>query len=429
LLIDDLNSLDHQSPINIHRFSVPSVVNMSATWQIQLDAAIDQSADRLVGLRRHLHAHPEPSGNELQTSLHLYQLFSELELSVRMGPEGCGVIVESRNQDAPRRAAVRADIDALRIEDEKLVSYRSSVPQVMHACGHDVHTATVFGALSALDRLERDGRLPWPVMWRGIFQPAEETSQGARAMIGAGAIEGVDAILSMHVDPTRQAGTIGVRRGVFTASCDAMRIIVRGQGGHSARPHESIDPIAASAQLISTLYQFIPRKTDSQDAVVVSFGQIHGGLNANVIPEQVVLEGTLRTLDRTVRERTIAHVRTLADGIEEITGTTLELCFETSIPSVYNDEGLTDLVAHVAEQLLGPERVAKMPRPSMGSEDFAAYSERVPGTMFRLGCAGDGSPWPGLHTPTFDVDERCLTVGAKILARSVVEWSKPAESR
>jgi amidohydrolase len=320
---------------------------------------------------------------------------------------------------------VRADVDALRIEDEKQVSYRSTVPQVMHACGHDVHTATVFGALSALDRLERDGRLPWPVKWRGIFQPAEETSQGARAMIGAGAIEGVDAILSLHVDPTRRAGTVGVRRGVFTASCDAMRVVVRGRGGHSARPHESIDPIAASAQLISTLYQFIPRKTDSQDAVVVSFGQIHGGLNANVIPEQVVLEGTLRTLDRTVRERTIAHVRSLADGIEEITGTTLELCFESSIPSVCNDEGLTDLVERAAEGVVGRERVAKMPRPSMGSEDFAAYLEHVPGAMFRLGCAAD-LPWPGLHTPTFDVDERCLAVGAKILARCVVEWSKPA---
>jgi amidohydrolase len=401
---------------------------MIDSWQTQLDAAIDENAERLVALRRHLHAHPELSGKELQTSLHLYQLFSELGLPVRMGPEGCGVIVESREQHAPRRAAVRADIDALRIEDEKEVAYRSCVPQVMHACGHDVHTSTVFGTLSALERLARDGRLPWPVKWRGIFQPAEETSQGARAMIGAGAVEGVDAILSLHVDPTRRAGTVGVRRGVFTASCDDVRITVRGRGGHSARPHESIDPIAASAQLISTLYQFIPRKTDSQDAVVISFGQIHGGLNANVIPEQVVLEGTLRTLDRAVRERTLDHIRSLARGIEEITGTTLEVGFESGIPSVYNDEGLTELVGHVAAEVVGPERVVKMPRPSMGGEDFAAYLEHAPGTMFRLGCATD-LPWPGLHTPTFDVDERCLAVGAKILARSVVEWSRPADSR
>ena len=396
---------------------------MPEDWQTRIDAAVDELAERIVALRRHLHAHPEPSGEELQTSLHLYQLFDELRLPVRMGPEGCGVIVESRGQAAQRRLGLRADIDALRIEDQKQTPYRSTVPDVMHACGHDAHTATVFGALAALDRTQSAGALPWPVTWRGIFQPAEETSIGARAMIAAGALKGVDALLSVHVDPTRRAGTIGVRAGVFTASCDAMRVTVRGRGGHSARPHESTDPIAAAAELISTLYQFVPRATDSQDAVVVSFGQIHGGQNANVIPEQVVLEGTLRTLDRQVREKAIAHIRTLAQGIEQVTGTRLELCFERGTPSVYNDGGLTKLVSDVATQLLGADHVSFMHRPSMGSEDFAVYLEHVPGTMFRLGAAGEDGHWSGLHTPTFDVDERCLVVGAKILARSVVEWS------
>jgi len=293
----------------------------------------------------------------------------------------------------------------------------------MHACGHDAHTATVFGALVALDRLECDHGLPWPVAWRGIFQPAEETSHGAQSMVTAGALEGVSAILSMHVDPTRQAGAIGVRPGVFTAACDAMRVTVQGRGGHAARPHESNDPIAGVAELISTLYQYIPRATDSQDSVVVSFGQIHGGQNANVIPEQVVLEGTIRTLDRQVREKTIQHIRTLAQGIGQVTGTTLNVVFEKGSPSVYNDEGLTKLVTEVAVDLLGAEKVSLMPRPSMGSEDFADYLQHVPGTMFRLGAAGNDGAWPGLHTPTFDVDERCLAVGAKILARVVVEWS------
>jgi len=401
---------------------------MTTDWQARLDLAIDESAERLVALRRQLHSHPEPSGKELKTSLHLYQLFNEGGLPVRMGPEGCGVVVDSRNHCQPRRIAVRADIDALRIQDQKQTPYRSTVPEVMHACGHDAHTATVFGALSALDRLEREDALPWPVTWRGIFQPAEETSQGARAMVAAGALNGVTAILSLHVDPTRKAGTIGVRAGVFTASCDEIRVTVKGRGGHAARPHESNDPIAAAAELISTLYQFVPRATDSQDAVVVSFGQIHGGQNANVIPEQVVLEGTVRTLDRRVREKTIAHIRTLAEGIERVTSTRLDVSFETGIASVYNDEGLTDLVRNVATALLGSDKVIAMRRPSMGSEDFAAYLEHVPGTMFRLGAAGENGPWPGLHTPTFDVDERCISVGAKILARSVIEWSKAAQS-
>jgi amidohydrolase len=327
---------------------------------------------------------------------------------------------------APRRIAVRADCDALRIQDEKSADYHSRVPHVMHACGHDVHTAAVFGAVSALDQLERSGALPWPVTWRGIFQPAEETSDGAASMIRAGALTDVEAIVSLHVDPTRRAGTIGVRPGVFTASCDMMRVTVRGRGGHAARPHESVDPIAAAAQLISTLYQFVPRSTDSQEAVVVSFGQIHGGLNANVIPEEVMLEGTVRTLNRQVRERTIANIKRLASGIESVTGTKLNVDFDEGTASVDNDPALTALVERVARELLGDDgKVTQMPRPSMGSEDFAAYLEHVPGSMFRLGCAGDRMPWPGLHTPTFDVDEQCLPVGANILARTMVEWSKP----
>jgi amidohydrolase len=395
-------------------------------WRHQLDAAIDQSAGGIVALRRHLHMHPEPSGEELQTSLHLYQLFAEKGLPVKMGPEGCGVVVDSREHRSPRRIAVRADCDALRIQDEKRVDYHSCVPHVMHACGHDVHTATVFGAVSALDELQLRGELPWPVTWRGIFQPAEETSDGAASMIRAGALKDVDAIVSLHVDPTRRAGTIGVRPGVFTASCDMMRVTVRGRGGHAARPHESVDPIAAAAQLISTLYQFVPRSTDSQEAVVVSFGQIHGGLNANVIPEEVVLEGTVRTLNRQVRERTIANIHRLASGIESVTGTKLTVDFDEGTASVDNDLVLTALVERVARELIGDDaKVTQMPRPSMGSEDFAAYLEHVPGSMFRLGCAGDRTPWPGLHTPTFDVDETCLPVGAKILARTMVDWSKP----
>jgi amidohydrolase len=161
---------------------------------------------------------------------------------------------------------------------------------------------------------------------------------------------------------------------------------------------------------------------------VVSFGQIHGGQNANVIPEQVVLEGTVRTLDRAVREKTITHIRTLANGVEQVTGTRLALDFERGTPSVYNDERLTKLVTDAAAELLGAEKVAVLHRPSMGSEDFAVYLEHVPGMMFRLGAAGENGEWSGLHTPTFDVDERCLAVGAKILARSVVEWAKSEAS-
>lgn len=399
---------------------------MDNDWKQELDAAVDANVEQIVSLRRHLHANPEPSREELKTSLHLYQLFNDLGLPVRMGPEGRGVIVDSRGASAgntQRRMAVRADIDALRIQDEKEVAYRSQTPGIMHACGHDAHTATVFGALLAIDQLDRANRLPTAIAWRGIFQPAEEMSCGAREMTAAGALEGVDAILALHVDPSRRTGVIGVRPGVFTANCDAVRLTIHGRGGHGARPHESKDPIAAAAQLISTLYQFVPRATDSQDAVVVSIGLIRGGENPNVIPEHVELWGTLRTLESDIRQQTIQQIRSLVKGVEGITETKIDVDFEVSIPSVYNDAGLTTLISRAADELLGANQLEIMPRPSMGSEDFAAYLEHVPGAMFRLGCAGETAPSPGLHTPKFDVDERCLPIGAKLLARAAVEWA------
>jgi amidohydrolase len=388
-------------------------------WIQALDAFIDESAAELISLRRQLHAHPEPSGKELETSLLLYQRLNDAGLIVRMGPDGCGVIADNPARDGEKRIAIRGDIDALLIHDEKDVPYRSSRDGVMHACGHDAHATIVTFAAIALRRLELDNQAPWPIRWRAILQPAEETATGARQMIAAGALEGVSSIYSLHVDPTRLAGAIGVRSGAFTAHCDAIRIVVRGRGGHGARPHESRDPIAAAAQLISTLYQFVPRAMNSQDAIVLSFGKLVGGQNPNVIPEEVELEGTLRTLDAQVRTQTIEQIRQVTRGLEEITGTQIEIGFNASIPSVYNDDGAIRLIAEAVESVPGVA-VQKIPRPSMGSEDFACFLEHVPGAMFRLGVAKDLAAVTPLHTPTFDVNEKALPLGVKILARTVV---------
>jgi amidohydrolase len=393
---------------------------MASDWQQALDSIVADLEPEIVALRRHLHAHPEPSGAELETSLNLYTRLGEAGLTVRMGPDGCGVIADnSATADAPR-VAFRADIDALLIQDEKDVPYRSRRSGVMHACGHDAHTAIALGAALALRRLELAGRAPWPLAWRAIFQPAEETAQGARRMVASGALDHVRSIFALHVDPARQTGEIGVRTGAFTAHCDSLRISVHGRGGHGARPHESKDPIAAAAQLISTLYQFIPRATDSHDAVVLSIGRIAGGQNPNVIPEHVELDGTLRTLDSAVRSSTIDHIRRLAGGIEEITDTQVELKFDASIPSVWNDASATRLLADAGAAVLGSANVQEIPRPSMGSEDFACYLDRCPGAMFRLGVAANGAAFTPLHTPRFDVDERALALGARILARTAV---------
>ena len=391
-------------------------------WQAELERAIDRCFDEIVAVRRHLHVHPELSGEENETSLYLYQLLASYGLEVQMGLEGRGVVAEPRCENRPR-IALRADIDALRIQDAKTVAYRSQRPGVMHACGHDAHTATVLGAILGLEVLRRDALLPWPAPWRAIFQPAEETATGANEMIDAGALDGIQAIFAAHVDPTRQVGQIGLRAGVLTANCDAMRITIVGRGGHAARPHEAHDPIAAAAQLISTLYLFVPRATDSQDAVVVTIGQLLGGENPNVIPERVELRGTLRTLDRAVRGRTIEHIQQLASGIAQTSGTKIEVAFGAGTPSVENSAPLVELLRQAAESVVGDAGIEPIARPSMGSEDFSHYLEHVPGAMFRLGCASPRAGQAGLHTPHFDVDEQALAIGAKVFAKTVILWS------
>jgi amidohydrolase len=388
----------------------------------------------MVGIRRHLHMNPEPSGQERETSLFLCQKLGDEGFNVRVGPEGRGVLADAFMDAGPAtdggtasccRVALRADLDGLYIHDAKQVPYRSRRDGVMHGCGHDGHTAMVFGALSAIHELQASGGVPWPVSVRGIFQPAEETVTGAKEMISVGALEGMDAILACHVDPSRDVGRIGTRVWLFTASCDQVDFRILGRGGHAARPHEASDPIAAAAQLINSLYLFIPRVTDSQDAVVITIGRLCGGDNANVIPETVTLAGTVRTLDADVRKETFDHIRRLSAGISQTTETQIQVTFGQGCRSISNDPTLIHLLRLAAREILGEESVETIPRPSMGSEDFAFYLEHVPGVMFRLGCRSERAGGATLHSPFFDIDEEALRIGAKILARSAVYRSDP----
>lgn len=397
-------------------------------WLAAVDEAVARFDERMVEVRRHLHRHPEPSGAERETSLYLQRQAEQLGLRTRLGPDGRGVIVEPPGMKSAESApciGLRADIDALHIHDAKGTPYRSEVPGTMHACGHDGHSATVLGACAALQAVARDGALPWPVRWRAVFQPAEETNRGAYEMMDAGAIEGVDAMLSQHMDPSRSVGEVGVRMGPFTADCVELEITVHGHGGHAARPHESLDPIATAAQLITSMYLSVPRTTDSQEPVVVSFGQIVGGEDSNVIPDRVLLRGTLRCLNEQARKRTLDHIEKLARGLAEASGTRIELSAIPGPPAVHNDPELTELIRSAARDVVGPENVKEIPRPSMGGEDFANYLTRVPGCMFRLGCAPPGLQAPPLHSPMFDLDEGSLAIGARILVRAAVHWSNP----
>lgn len=416
-----------------HEFGQTAVEPVSGSWQAILDGEIERCKALQRGVRRRLHAIPEPSGEEFQTTQFLAEVLRSHGFLPHLGPGNRGLMVDLPRPRADRPddpavpcIALRADIDALRIQDAKSVDYRSGVPGIMHACGHDGHTSVVLGALLALQGAADS--LPWPVRVRAILQPEEETGTGARSMIEAGALEGVSTILSVHMDPSRALGRIGLRPGELTANCDDLYVHIEGRGGHAARPHESCDPIAAAAQLINAIYLFIPRAVNSQDPAVVTIGQVKAGDNANVIPETAELFGTVRTLSPEVRCEIRRQLEKLACGTAELSGTRIDLQLRAGCPSVLNSAGLTALLRIAARDVVGEGQVDTIPRPSMGGEDFAFYLDYVPGAMFRLGCgpaSGQGAP---LHSAHFDLDERALGIGAKILARAVVHWSEPGTS-
>ncbi|NND99480.1 MAG: amidohydrolase [Pirellulaceae bacterium] len=407
-------------------------MNDNSDSTTRIDAVIDGQFSLMRDVRRYLHANPEPSGEESNTAALIVDQLRSIGLQPKLVANDCGVIVDSdgdqvqqaSSDNSRHRIAVRADTDALRIQDIKNASYASCVPGIMHACGHDVHTATVLGMAVSLAKAQQDGLLPATVRWRAIFQPEEENNRGALKMVDAGCLDGVQAIIALHVDPSRDVGTVGTRTGSFTADCVALEVVISGRGGHAARPHESFDPIAAAAQLISSVYLFIPRRVDTQEPVVVSFGQINGGNNSNVIPDRVVLRGTMRTLSDSVTVSTLAHIRRLAQGIADASQTQIEVSTTSGPPAVHNDSALNALIKSSAQKLLGAENVQAIRRPSMGGEDFANYLSTVPGAMFRLGCKKKSGDTTLLHSPDFDIDETAMSIGAKILARTVIAWNQ-----
>jgi amidohydrolase len=387
----------------------------------RVDAQLKRIAPQFSQIRRHLHERPELSGQEFATTAYLSKRLTSAHIPHRVGPGKCGIItdiVESPDAGAPV-VAIRADIDALPIKEENQVPYSSRKPGVMHACGHDAHTAILLGATLALYRAR-----PLPVAWRSIFQPSEETGRGAYEMVTNGALEGVDAVIALHVDPNLTVGQAGVTAGPRSALCQDFTIEVRGRGGHGARPHTTVDPIATAAHLVTLIYQAIPRQTDARDPIVVTIGVINGGHAANVIPELVSLQGTIRSMSSPVATRARESVERLCAGVAQAFGATVSATFESLLPGVVNDPRIAALFASVGRRLLGTENLVTNQQPSMGSEDFADYLPVVPGCMLTLGVkTADGKVTP-LHTPTFDIDEEALPIGARLFAAVLLEWPK-----
>jgi amidohydrolase len=373
----------------------------------------------ILRVRRHLHCHPELSGEEFETTRFLSERLTEQAIPHRVAEGNRGIITETFpavSKTGPT-IALRADIDALPIQEETPVEYRSTRPGVMHACGHDAHTAMLLGTTIALNQIG-----PLPVAWKSIFQPSEEHGRGAFELVQQGAVDGVDAILALHVDPNREVGYVGITPGPRSAFCSDFTITVSGRGGHGARPHSAVDPIAVSAQLVTLIYQAVPRQIDSRDPVVVTIGMIQGGQTHNVIPDSVTMKGTLRTLAKDVVEQALLILQRLCRSTEQAFHASISLECSTLLNGMTNDPRLVQICLNAARELAGPDRVGTNDRPSLGGEDFADYLARVPGCMISLGVRSPGTEIIPLHTSRFDIDEQALLTGARLLARILIRW-------
>ncbi|MDA1013100.1 MAG: amidohydrolase [Planctomycetota bacterium] len=410
-------------------------------WEIPFDQAVSDRENEFIRIRRQLHAHPEPSWEERRTTRYLADLLRGAGLEPRVCDRDVGLFVDlavgTPAADAPL-IAMRADIDALRITDEKDVEYKSTMPGVSHACGHDAHSAIACGAALTCRGLTPDGSdlaaadpesATSGMRLRFLFQPAEESAQGAEFLVEQGAMQGVDFALGLHVDPERTVGTVGIRYGALTAYCDEVEIVVTGQGGHGARPFQSNDPITAAAQLINALHVLLPRSVDARDPSVFTVGRIAGGHASNVIPDSVCLNGTIRAAAVDTRDTIRRRLREIAAGTAQSTGTQIEVNVFNSLDGVLNDPAVTSAMESSALRVVGDGRIDFIDKPSLGGEDFSMYLKYAPGAMLRLGCTPPDASPRLLHTTNFDIDDRALAVGVKILVKTAMLLSVPEVQR
>ena len=374
----------------------------------------------LIQLRRHLHAHPELSGQEYQTAALVAGELRKSGWEVKEAVGRTGVIAEIGNNNGPI-IALRVDMDALPIEERTGLDYSSSTPGLMHACGHDLHTCIGLGVAKVLAKNQfTTSRI------RIIFQPAEEIAQGANWMRAEKVLDGVKALFGVHVYPDLSVGKIGIKSGTFTAAAAELEIDIIGNGGHGARPHEGIDSIWIAAKVISGLQEAISRRLDALKPVVISFGKISGGNAFNVIAEKVKLLGTVRCLDSNLYEQLPQWIENIVKNIASNYGAQAHINFRSIAPPVYNDPKLTNLLSNCAKHFMDEENIVYLDNPSLGAEDFAFLLQDVPGTMFRLGVAGEKGCAP-LHSGKFSLDERSLELGIKILAQAIIMATKSSQ--
>jgi amidohydrolase len=377
----------------------------------------DALFDRLVAIRRDIHSHPEIGYAEHRTTAKIVEILTAEGLAPQVLTLGTGAycdIVPEGWEPSQGLVGLRADIDALPIQDAKDVDYASTNPGVCHACGHDVHTTIVLGAAMVLARLRRQGTLERGV--RLIFQPAEEASPGgALDAIDSGVLKGVNEAYALHCDPRTEVGHVGLKVGAITSATERVLIRLSGTGGHTSRPHLTADLIGALGALATTAPLLLSRRVDPRSAASLIWGRVKAGSAANAIPQFGELEGTLRALDVTGWQAATKLLPELAAQIVAPFGVDIEVSIDDGVPPTVNTADGVYRLRYAAESMLGASG-ATLTEQSLGGEDFGWMLQQVPGAMGRLGVRSPGDlSAPDIHQPTFNVDERCIAVGVKLL--------------
>ena len=371
----------------------------------------------VISMRRHLHMHPELSYEEVETGKYIAAKLKEFGIPHTHGVAENGVVALIEGQNPSKKTiALRADFDALPILEANDVAYKSTKPGVMHACGHDAHTSSLLGAAKILNNLKMD----FEGTIKLIFQPAEEkTPGGASIMIKEGVLENPTplSIIGQHVHPPLEAGKVGLKGGIYMASSDEIYMTIRGKGGHGAMPQECVDTILIAAHIITALQQIVSRNADPSVPTVLTLGKINStGGATNVIPDEVKIEGTFRTLNETWRAEAQRRMKKIAEGVAEAMGGECIFKIEKGYPVLFNDEILTRKVKDFMIEYAGKENVVDLPM-RMTSEDFAYYSQTMPACFYRLGTGNKARGiTSGLHTDTFDIEESSLELSIGLLA-------------
>ncbi len=376
--------------------------------------------DEIIDLRRRIHRHPEIGRTEVVTQKLVEEYLQSLGIQTRKIAD-TGVLGLLEGGRPGTTVGFRADIDALRIEEKTGLPFASECPGLMHACGHDCHTATLLGAAKILAAHRQE--LPGNVKF--FFQPDEENDGGAQRMIDEGAMENpkVTAMFGAHVNPEIPAGYIGTRPGKHYAAANPFNITIQGIGSHGARPHKGVDAIVVACEVVNALQIYVSRETNPLDSVVITVGTFHGGAQSNALCDEVKLAGTIRTLGPEMRQKTVAAVRRITEGVVQAFGAKAEIDIRESYPGIVNDPAMTEFARQSIGQLLGQDKLFAIEQPVMGSEDFGLFLDHAPGTFYQAGVANpEKFTVVPLHNSRFNVDEDVLPILSAVHAKVAYDY-------